>query len=306
MDSIFAPDLWILVTLAAATFQTGRFMLQKHLATDTLSAGGATFSRFLYSAPFIALLLPLYLGLSGQALPALGPGFWLYGAMGGTAQIMATVCVVLLFKQRNFAVGITFKKTEVIQTVLMGWIVLGEGVSGAGFSAIALGVVGLLLLSGGAEAQGLRLSDLRNRAAGLGIASGFLFAISAVCYRGASLAVASGDPLLRAGVTLAAVVLMQTLIMALWLRLREPGQIRRVWAARRVAVWIGLTSMGGSLCWFIAFTLQNAAYVKALGQVELMLSIAATTLFFRERISRREWAGMAVLAVSILMLVLVT
>lgn len=306
MDSAFAPDLWILVTLAAAVFQTGRFMLQKHLATDTLSAGGATFSRFLYSAPFVALLLPLYLALSGQGVPPLQAGFWLYGAMGGTAQIMATVCVVLLFKQRNFAVGITFKKTEVIQTVLMGWIVLGEGVSGAGFAAIALGVLGLLLLSGGAETRGLRLSDLRNRAAGLGIASGFLFAISAVCYRGASLAVASGDPLLRAGVTLAAVVLMQTLIMALWLRLREPGQMRRVWAARRVAVWIGLTSMGGSLCWFIAFTLQNAAYVKALGQVELMLSIAATTLFFRERISRREWAGMAVLAVSILMLVLVT
>ena len=80
----------------------------------------------------------------------------------------------------------------------------------------------------------------------------------------------------------------------------------RVWAARRVAVWIGLTSMGGSLCWFIAFTLQNAAYVKALGQVELMLSIAASTLFFRERISRREWAGMAVLALSILALVLAT
>ena len=37
-----------------------------------------------------------------------------------------------------------------------------------------------------------------------------------------------------------------------------------------------------------------------------MLSIAASTLFFREHISRREWAGMAVLALSILMLVLVT
>ena len=51
MDSIFTPDLWILVTLAAAVFQTGRFMLQKHLATDTLSAGGATFSRFLRGCP---------------------------------------------------------------------------------------------------------------------------------------------------------------------------------------------------------------------------------------------------------------
>ncbi|AXI51685.1 MULTISPECIES: DMT family transporter [unclassified Sulfitobacter] len=299
------PDLWILVTLAAAVFQTGRFMLQKYLATATLSAAGATFSRFLYSAPFILLGLVAYLALSATPLPALGPGFWAHGLVGGTAQILATVCVVLLFKQRNFAVGITFKKTEVILTVLVGWIILGEGVSATGFAAIALGVVGLLLLSGGAEAKGFHLRDLRNRAAGLGIASGALFAVSAVSYRGASLAVQTDLPVLRAGVTLAAVVTMQSLIMAVYLRLREPGQIRDVWRARRVAVWIGLTSMGGSLCWFIAFTLQNAAYVKALGQVELILSVAASTMFFREKISPREAAGMAVLIASILMLVMV-
>jgi len=299
------PDLWILVTLAAAVFQTGRFMLQKYLATATLSAAGATFSRFLYSAPFILLGLVAYLALSASPLPALGPGFWAHGLVGGTAQILATVCVVLLFKQRNFAVGITFKKTEVILTVLVGWIILGEGVSATGFAAIALGVIGLLLLSGGAEAKGFHLRDLRNRAAGLGIASGALFAVSAVSYRGASLAVQTDLPVLRAGVTLAAVVTMQSLIMAVYLRLREPGQIRDVWRARRVAVWIGLTSMGGSLCWFIAFTLQNAAYVKALGQVELILSVAASTLFFREKISPREAAGMAVLIASILMLVMV-
>ena len=299
------PDLWILVTLAAAVFQTGRFMLQKYLATATLSAAGATFSRFLYSAPFILLGLAAYLALSAPPLPPLGPGFWAHGVVGGTAQILATVCVVLLFKQRNFAVGITFKKTEVILTVLVGWIILGEGVSVTGFAAIALGVVGLLLLSGGAEAKGFHLRDLRNRAAGLGIASGALFAVSAVSYRGASLAVQTDLPVLRAGVTLAAVVTMQSLIMAVYLRLREPGQIRDVWRARRVALWIGLTSMGGSLCWFIAFTLQNAAYVKALGQVELILSVAASTLFFREKISPREAAGMAVLIASILMLVMV-
>jgi drug/metabolite transporter (DMT)-like permease len=99
---------------------------------------------------------------------------------------------------------------------------------------------------------------------------------------------------------------MQAVIMAVWLRWREPGQMRAVWHARKVAVWIGLMSLGGSLCWFIAFTLQNAAYVKALGQVELILSVAAATLFFHEKITLREWAGMAVLVGSILMLVLVT
>jgi len=225
--------------------------------------------------------------------------------LGGTTQILATVCVVMLFKERNFAVGITFKKTEVIQTVLVGLVLLGDRVSLGGLAAIALGLVGLLLLSGGKEARGFRLSDLRNRAAGLGIASGILFAFSAVSYRGASLTLATDDPLLRAGVTLMAVVAMQTLIMVVWLSLVERGEIGAVWRARRVAIWIGLTSMGGSLCWFIAFTLQNAAYVKALGQVELILSVIASTLFFREKITAREAAGMAILVVSILLLILV-
>ena len=298
------PDLWIIVSLLAATFQTARFMLQKVLATSTLSPAGATFSRFIYSAPFIAVLLAGYLQFSQASVPALSARFWGFGLLGGTAQILATVCVVALFKERNFAVGITFKKTEVIQTVLLGLLVLGEVVSWGGFAAIALGLVGLLLLSGGKGASGFHLSDMRNRAAGLGIASGILFGISAVSYRGASLTLAVDDPVLRAAVTLMAVVTMQTVIMAVWLKLREKGEIGRVWRARRVAIWIGLTSMGGSLCWFIAFTLQNAAYVKALGQVELILSILASTLFFREKITAREAVGMAVLIASILLLVL--
>lgn len=299
------PELWILVSIAAAAFQTVRFMLQKVLATATLSAAGATFSRFVYSAPFILALLAIYFAASGTAMPGTSPAFWVYAVLGGTAQILATVCVVLLFKQRNFAVGITFKKTEVIQTALMGWIVLGEGVKPLGLVAILLGVFGLLLLSGGPETKGLRLSDLRKPAAVLGIASGVLFAVSAVSYRGASLSLEGGEAALRAGVTLGAVVCLQTLIMAVWLVLREPGQIRAVWSARRVAFWIGMTSMAGSYCWFYAFTLQNAAYVKAVGQIELILSIAAATLFFHERITRRELAGIALLLVSILMLVLV-
>ena len=299
------PELWILVTLAAAAFQTVRFMLQKYLATATLSAGGATFARFLYSMPFILALLIWYMRFYGAPWPKIIASFWGFGLLGAVSQILATVCVVLLFKERNFAVGITFKKTEVIQTVLVGWLLLGEGVSALGFAAIALGIVGLLLLSSGPETSGFKLAHFTNRAAGLGIASGVLFAFSAVSYRGATFAVAADDAVLRALVTLAAVVAMQTAIMLVWLRLREPGQIGTVWSARRIAVWIGLTSMGGSLCWFIAFALQNAAYVKALGQVELILSVAASTLFFKERISAREWAGMAVLVGSILMLILV-
>ncbi|MEM9968093.1 MAG: DMT family transporter [Pseudomonadota bacterium] len=301
---MFVLEPWVLATCAAAAFQTVRFMLQKQVSTGTLSASGATFARFVYALPFVAAGLIAHLNLTGQSLPTVQQGFWRFGFLGAVTQILATVCVILLFKERNFAVGITFKKTEMIQTVLVGWILLGESVSAGGFGAISVGIIGLLLLSRAPDARQWRLRDLGNKAAGLGLASGILFAFSAVSYRGASLAVPAEDAILRAAVTLAAVVSLQTLIMIVWLALFERGEITAVWRARRVAIWIGITSMAGSLCWFIAFTLQNAAYVKALGQIELVLSIAAATLFFREKITGREVLGMAVLMASILILVL--
>ena len=297
-------ELWIPVTLAAASFQTARFMLQKTLSTTRLSAAGATFARFLYSAPFVLIALAIYLYATGKSLPPLGPAFWGFAAVGGLTQILATVFVVMLFKQRNFAVGITFKKTEVIQTALVGWVVLGEGVSLPAFLAILIGLIAVLILSNTPEITGPWWRQLTSRGPLLGLGSGVLFAISGVTYRGASLQLDLSAPE-RAGITLAAVVTMQMIAMAIWLTWREPTEIRAVWAARRTAVWIGLTSMAGSFCWFTAFTLQNAAYVNALGQIEMVLSLLATVLFFREKVSMRELFGMALLGLSILVLIAV-
>ncbi len=297
-------SLWIAVSLAAASFQTVRFMLQKVLASVTLSAGGATFARFAYSAPFILSGLAAYLVISGRDMPHVPAMFWPYAASGALAQILATVCVVALFKQRNFAVGITFKKTEVIQTAIVGLVILGDQISLGGWIAILIGLAAVLVLSKTPGSEGPWWRHLSNRASRLGLGSGVLFAFSAVGYRGATLQLDTVEPIFRAGVTLALVVSMQTVMMLVWLSWRERGEIARVWAARRVAVWVGLTSLGGSFCWFWAFSLQNAAYVKALGQAELFLSLIASVLFFREKISAREILGMALLGLSVLALVL--
>ncbi|MEO0703688.1 MAG: DMT family transporter [Pseudomonadota bacterium] len=297
---------WIPLTIAAAAFQTLRFMAQKHLKATTLSTGGATLVRFLYSAPLVAVCVGLYATLSGQALPAPGPGFWPYALTGGLAQILATMCVVAIFAHRNFAVGITFKKTEVMLTAIVGFVVLGDTVSWAGAGAIALGFLGVLWLSDPPEAVGPWRARVFNRAVALGLTSGLFFAISAVGYRGAVLAMTGGDTGLRAGATLAVVTAAQTLALGAWLIWREPGQIAAVGYAWRVALPTGVLSMLGSFSWFTAFSMQNAAYVFALGQIELIFSVFASVLFFGERIVRREYAGMAVLTVSIVVLVAVT
>ena len=132
-------ELWIPITIGAATAQTLRFMLQRQLSLGTLSATGATLARFLYSSPLVAVLIVIYTAATAQDWPVFGGRFWLFGALGGVAQILATVATVRLFQARNFAVGITFKKPEVMQAVLVGWVLLGDAVSWAGFAAIGLG-----------------------------------------------------------------------------------------------------------------------------------------------------------------------
>lgn len=297
-------DAWIPITITAAAAQTARFMVQKSLSTGTLSASGATWARFVYSAPVVIVLVWLYLHATGQAIPALGPGFWVYAVLGGGAQIIATVCVVVLFRYRNFAVGIAFKKTEVMLTALVGFLVLGDVISVMGGIAIALGLFAVLWLSDPPDAQCRGIARFLNAAAGIGILSGVFFALSAVGYRGAVLTLDSADTGLKAGLTLAIVSTLQTLSLGLWMAWREPRQIGAVLASWRVSGLVGAFSMIGSFCWFAAFALQNAAYVFALGQVEVAFSILAATLFFGEKITSREGVGLALLTGSILLLVL--
>ena len=291
---------WILLSVAAAAFQTLRFALQKRLSMGPLSAGGATLARFAYAAPFAAALAALYAALAGGGAPGWTPRFWGFALAGGLAQIGATWCVVALFAARNFAVGITFKKTEVLLTALVGFAVLGDRLGVPALLAIALGVAGVWLLSQPAVRTGAARWGVFNRAAGLGLASGLLFAISAVGYRGATLEILSPDPVMRALMTLAVVTCAQTLALGLWLARREPGQLAAIWGARTRAVWMGLASLGGSLCWFTAFTLQNAALVFAVGQVEVVFSLAVAALAFGERVTTREGAGIALVTLSVI------
>ncbi len=289
---------WVGATLVAALAQTLRFLLQRHLKRTSLSTGGATFSRFLFSAPLVVAGLLAYGAVGTTPLPRPDAAFWAFALPGGLAQILATACVITLFGLRNFAVGITFKKSETILTALVGLVLLGEAVSPGGLLAIGIGVLAVIVLSGrpGGGWEG--------RAVALGLGSGALFAVSAVCYRGAALSLGDAPVLLRSGLTLAAATTWQTAILGAWLALREPGQLAAVGRAWRIAALAGITSMVGSFAWFTAFALQNAAYVKALAQVEVILSIAATTLFLGERILARELAGIALLSVSIIVLIL--
>lgn len=297
-------EIWIPITIGAAVAQTFRFMLQKRLKGMALSTAGATFARFIYSSPLVAMIAITYATTTGQGLPELPAAFWPYALAGGTSQILATMCVVALFSHRNFAVGITFKKTEVLLSAFFGFLILGDTFTTLTIVAMLIGLAGVLLLSDAPGGVGPWHRRIFSRATALGLGAGMLFGISGNGYRGASLSLGEGDVFYRAIVTLAIVTAFQTVAMALWLAWRERGEIGRVVASWRVAGLVGITSMIGSICWFTAFTLQNAAYVNAVGQIELLFSLIIGAFVFGEKIGKREWQGLLLLTCSIVMLVL--
>lgn len=290
-------ELWIIIAIGAAFLQNLRSSLQKYLKGQ-LSNGGATFSRFVFGLPLALAILTALIWFGGYTLPEPTVRFAGFAMLGGVSQILATALLLYLFGMRNFAVGTTFSKTETVQAALFGLVVLGDGIGFGAFAALAVSLVGVVLIS---TPDGVR-GGLFNRAALIGIASGALFAVAGVSYRGASLSLGGGDFLIRATFTLACVLFFQTIVMAVWLRVREVGQIGAVLKSWRVSALVGLAGGLASLGWFSAMTLQNAAYVKAVGQVELLFTFAVSVLIFKERSSGREITGILLVSGGILLL----
>jgi drug/metabolite transporter (DMT)-like permease len=299
-------ELWIPITIGAAFCQNLRSALQKHLKAR-LSTTGATFARFAYAAPLAVLYAAGLALLAGFEVPGPNPTFLAYALVGGLAQIAATALLVHLFSFRNFAVGTTYSKTETVQTAIFGILLLGDPLRLGAALAILVSLIGVLAI---AAAQ-TRISftslilSLTEKTALIGIASGTFFGISAVSYRGASLALDDVGFVMRAAFTLACVTVFQSLVMVVYMRWREPGQLSAVFRSFRVSGWVGLSGMLASAGWFTAMTIQNAAYVRALGQIELVFTFIASTLFFRERTTPIELFGILLVISGILVLVLV-
>ncbi|MXN66391.1 EamA family transporter [Stappia sp. GBMRC 2046] len=299
-------DLWIPITIAAAFCQNLRSALQKHLK-GKLGTTGATFIRFGYGFPFALIYLAGLNLVAGYGLPSPNVEFFVAGAVGGICQIIATFLLVYLFSFRNFAVGTAYSKTEPVQAAIFGLLILGETVTPAGVLAILIGVAGVILISVAQSPLTARnvISSMAGKPALIGLASAAFFGISAVSYRGASLSLGGPNFLMQAAFTLAYVTVFQTIVMAAWMRWREPEQLVASGVNWRAAVFVGLVGVLGSAGWVTAMTLQKVAYVRSLGQIELVFTFLSSWLVFRERIVFQEIVGCVLIVLAILIIMLV-
>ena len=285
-------EAWIIITIAAAFLQNLRSALQKHLRSS-LSTTGASFVRFGYGFP-LAIFYVLVLRFAfGYVFPELNWTFALWSLFGGLMQIFATMLLVHLFSLRNFAVGTAYSKTEPVQAALFGFILLGEKLTPGSIVAIFIGVIGVMMISMARLPLSWRNLGvaMTGKTALIGMASGATFGLTSIAYRSASLSLGDPNPVMSAATTLACVTTFQTVSMLLWMLMRDKAEIGRVARSWRSSALVGLAGVVGSACWFTAMTLQPVAYVKALGQIELIFTFMASYFLFKEHVTRMEVAG---------------
>lgn len=299
-------ETWVLITIAAAFLQNIRSVLQKHLK-GVMGTTGATFVRFGFGVPFALVFVGLLaIGLD-YPLPRLTPEFAGWAMLAALAQIAAQALLIQMFSHRNFTVGTAYSRTEPAQAALFGLIFLGDRVSGSTLVAIAISLVGVVLISVARSAAGAQalLRSVFSRTAALGMASGAAFGLAAVGYRAASLSLGGPNFMMQAAVTLLVAIILQTIVMLVWMWLRAPGELPRIRAAWKIAAMVGLVGATASFGWFMAMTLQTAAAVKALAQVEMIFTFASSVLVFREHVNRLEIFGCLFIVAGILVLLLV-
>ncbi len=294
-----ASLLWVPVTLLAAGAQTLRNATQRSL-TQAIGVVGATQVRFVFGLPFAFLFLGLACLASGSAPPVLTwASFW-WGLGGAVAQILATGLMLATMKQRSFAVTTAYTKTEPVQVAVFAALFLGDPLSPLKFAAIVVATLGVMLISfkpRSGSPESLRGAGLKPLL--LGILAGAFFALAAVCFRGAILALESGVFFLRASTILVWGLGLQSLILIVYLLLRDRSALSGSFKVWRQSLFAGFLGALASQFWFIGFSLTAVANVRTLALVEVLMALMMSRRLFSEEVCRREYAGMALIAAGV-------
>jgi drug/metabolite transporter (DMT)-like permease len=291
--------LWAVFTLIAAAAQTARNAMQREL-TATLGTAGATHVRFLFGFPFaLFIFLPGVVLAAGYGWPNPPAMFWPWVVAGAVTQIAATATMLSVMGERSFVVAYAYIKTEPVQVALFGLIFLDDTIKPLSVVAILIATLGVIVIS--LKPGAGQVSTARSTAVGL--VSGTLFALSAIGYRGAILALKLPHFVMAATFTLTIGLVMQAAMLTSYLALRDPKVLRDITHAWRPSLLAGFMGAFASEFWFLAFAIATAANVRTLALVEVLFAQGVTHLVFKQKTTRREIAGVVLVVMGVALLV---
>ncbi|MBO1255911.1 DMT family transporter [Alteromonas sp. 5E99-2] len=288
---------WIFFTLGAVVMQTLRNALQSQLSNN-VSTAGVTLARFLFAPPIALVYLLALNWFSPLEIPHFSLLFIITVSAAALLQISATALMVLLFKQKNFSVGAGLAKSEALVAGVLGTLFFGSQMNLFGWLGILIGGLAVFILSGGGKNGTLSLKTVI-----IGLACGSCFALTSLFVREASLMLSVPFPHSAAWVLLW-VLCIQTVLLSIYIFITDKSTYVALKSNSRTTILTSVTSCFGSICWFSAMALQHVAYVKTLGQLEVVFTIVLATFWLKQSVKKHEIIGLFLIAGAAILVML--
>jgi len=289
--------MWVIFTVIAALAQALRNAQQKMLSRH-LSALGTTFGRYVWAIPLALSYLIILEIVNPAGLPNFNQNFYLSVFGAASTQIVATIFMALLFKRRNYMVGVGLTKSEALMAAIFGVAFFGAIISPFGWVGITIGAFALWILQG---TNSFRDVDIISLCLGLG--AGALFGFTTLFVRFASLQL--NTPFIHSATwVLFAVVVMQTFMLFGFMLIYARNTLRQMLQHKILVFRTSLAGSIASFCWFVAVSLEEAALVKTLGQVEMVFAIILSKHLIKERTILREKIGLVLIGLSAILVML--
>jgi drug/metabolite transporter (DMT)-like permease len=307
--------VWVLISLAAGTLQTVRNGLARSLS-GVLPASLLSWSRFAFNLPFATALIAVVYLFGADGAPTLSAKFFLLGLIGGIGQLLGNVALIRSFKLATFAQAIVVHKLEVALAAITGFLFFSQSPAVLGWVGIFVSAFGVAMIgraSAEAREPGSKLvwGDLlaANRGTGLALLSAALLVVAGFGIQQATKELVEINPAIDGTFGLAATTLfhvtwMEVAILTAWLLIAERDAFALVPQHLPRLAGIGFASFAGSLGWFWAFSLSFVAFVKAVGQIESVLSVLLAIYLWKEQKTRDQLPGIAMTIVGIFLIVL--
>lgn len=282
---------WVFFTLSAVVLQTFRNALQSKLSAN-MSTSGVTLARFLFAPPIALIYLLLLYTFSNQDIPEFSLKFVLLVLLASVMQISATSLMVILFKQKNFSVGAGLAKSEALVAGVLGTVFFGSQLSLFGWIGILVGAAAIFVLSGGG-----RKGQLNIKTVIIGLACGTCFALTSLFVREASHLLNVPFPHSAAWV-LIWVLCIQTTLLVSYIAVKNRSTFIALKNNVKMTLATSIISCFGTICWFSAVSLHHVAYVKTLGQVEVLLTMLVATFWLKNKVQKHEILGLLLIAAA--------
>lgn len=282
---------WILFTLGAIVMQTVRNALQSKLS-GAVSTSGVTLSRFILAPPIALVYLLILYSSSASQVPEFSGSFIAVILCASLLQIAATSLMVILFKQKNFAIGAGLAKSEALVAGVVGMLFFGSYLTPLGWAGIVIGAIAVFVLSSGNRLHGISVKTMV-----IGLACGTCFALTSLLVREASHMLNVQHTVAAAWVLLW-VLCVQTISLSGYIALTKPFVFRQLTNAKKQVLAISTVSCLGSICWFTAMALQHVALVKTLGQLEVLLTLILSHYWLKNAVTKREIAGLLLIGLA--------